>query len=106
MLITYIRKNKTEKSKGVPIGCVVALDKNHIGWSLCNPKDKWNKKLGLEIAKGRASNNKNVYDFHETLRKSPGYKIGWLFPIYCERARLIALSYRYIQQKAEIYFKD
>ncbi len=37
-----------------PIGTVVALDKDKIGWSQCCPLDHFNKKRGIEIAKGRA----------------------------------------------------
>jgi hypothetical protein len=56
MLIKYIKKDKT------PIGVIVAVDKNKIGLSLCNKKDKWNKKLGIQIAKGRAFKN-NIQDY-------------------------------------------
>ena len=94
MLITYIRKNKTEKSKGQPIGCVVALDKNHIGWSLKNEKDKWDKKRGLEIAKKRAEKTiEKKYDLFKNIFGYPAF--DKVYPIY-----------KYIEQKAEIYFKD
>jgi len=60
MLIKYIRE-KADKGKGKPIGVIVALDKNKIGWSLCSKKDSWSKDLGIKIAKGRAEKGKEVY---------------------------------------------
>lgn len=91
MLIHYIRKDKTEKSKGKPIGIVIALDEDTFGWSLCNPKDKWNKKLGLEIAKSRAEKlNKN-----KLLSKLEGY------PTFDK----VKKPLKYIEQKAKLYFK-
>jgi len=50
MLTKYIYHPQTNQ----PIGVVVALSSTQIGWSQCCPKDKWNKKRGLEIAIGRA----------------------------------------------------
>lgn len=47
MLIRYIRDNRT------PVGVVVAID-GKIGWAQCNPRDIWNKHLGLRIAIERA----------------------------------------------------
>ncbi len=59
MLIRYIREfphvdiNGTFH-RGKPVGCVVALDAERIGISVCNPKDNYNKKLGRAIAASRA----------------------------------------------------
>jgi len=111
MLITYIRKNKTDKSKGIPIGCVVALDKNHIGWSLCNPKDKWNRKRGLEIATGRAKNNNTKDDIYkklwsnETIKTDNRICIEQNIHIY-GKSILVLNAYNYIKQKAEVFFKE
>ena len=41
--------------KGRPIGVVVAIGSSIIGWSLCDKKDKFNKKVGLELALIRAN---------------------------------------------------
>lgn len=58
MIVKYIReKTKGDEErgyKGKPIGVIVALDKDHIGWSLLNPRDQWNKTLGKYIAIARA----------------------------------------------------
>ena len=48
MLIQHIRHGDKL------IGTIVALDKDVIGWSQCCPKDKFDKKRGIEIARGRA----------------------------------------------------
>lgn len=37
-----------------PIGIIVAIDRNRIGWSLCNKKDQFNKYIGKRIAINRA----------------------------------------------------
>ena len=37
----------------------MALDKDVIGWSQCNPRDKFNKMRGIKIAKGRALTGTN-----------------------------------------------
>lgn len=70
MLIKYIRTPKKLKARpfykmdgpranlyevgGDPIGVIVAIGKDQIGWSLCNPLDSYDRKLGLAIAENRA----------------------------------------------------
>ena len=62
MLVKYIRektKEDIEKGyKGKPTGVIVAINKDHIGWSLCNSKDNFNRNLGKDIAIGRAKKYK------------------------------------------------
>lgn len=50
MLIEYVR-DFTHK----PVGVVVATGPGKVGYAFCHPKDKWNKKLGVKIAEGRAN---------------------------------------------------
>ncbi len=50
MIIRYV------KEKGKPIGCVIGLAANQVGWSLCCKKDIFNKQMARTIAKGRAEN--------------------------------------------------
>lgn len=54
-VIRYIRDCERR-----PYGVIVALDREHIGMSLCNKKEKWDKELGLEIAAGRAGLGKKI----------------------------------------------
>ena len=70
MIIKYIRSPKKFKAEleyigGMPhayvnefggdlIGVVVSIDRNKVGWSLCNKKDRFNKERGLKIALNRA----------------------------------------------------
>ena len=71
MLIKYIRTPKCYKPKmevtlnggmrayleetgGDPIGVIVSTERGKVGWSLCNPKDRFDKKLGKMIAINRA----------------------------------------------------
>ena len=59
MLVKYLREETNDGTKGKPFGVVVAIDKETIGYSICNPKDRWNKKRGIEIAVGRAMKSKD-----------------------------------------------
>jgi hypothetical protein len=49
ILVSYLRHKNGER-----FGVVVAIDRGRLGWSLCCPKDRFNKELGLKIAIGRA----------------------------------------------------
>ena len=49
MLIKYIRNGYDEK-----IGAVVSPAKNRVGVSLCNPKDRFDKRIAIDKAAGRA----------------------------------------------------
>ena len=49
MLVKYVRDAKRK-----PVGVVVATGKYNVGWSLCSKEDKWNKKVGITMAVGRA----------------------------------------------------
>lgn len=48
-LVKYIREEN-----GQPRGVVVALGRDKVGWSVCNPRDQFDKQLGRKIAVGRA----------------------------------------------------
>lgn len=96
MLVNYIREKSEHDEilgyKGVPIGVVVALDKDHFGYSLCCPKDKWDKKLGKQIAINRAEQGKEIRDL---LNKT------------CERTfSKIVRPLEFIKEKAQRYFKE
>ncbi len=55
MLIRYLRRKNKH-----PRGIVIALDSKHIGWSLCNPRDKWNRQRARMIAEARAKKGKHI----------------------------------------------
>ena len=63
MLIRYVREfpkfDESGKivSRGNPIGCVVALDADHIGYTICNPCDPFKKEYARNLAAGRALTN-------------------------------------------------
>ncbi len=48
-LIQYVRE-----SDGAPVGAVVALGKNQVGWSRKHRLDSWDRQKALKIARGRA----------------------------------------------------
>ena len=66
MLIRYIYETVCNVDKpGIintaakkPYGCIVFLDKERFGISLCSPKDSFCKKVGRQIAAARAEKNK------------------------------------------------
>jgi hypothetical protein len=66
MLTKYLRQfpkfaaDGTIISRGDPIGCVVAIDPDHIGYTFCCPKDKFDKKYARNLAAGRALTGTNV----------------------------------------------
>lgn len=64
MLIQYVRGKRRR-----PVGVVVALDKNKIGWSLCSKLDKWDKKTGIRLAIGRAFLNPITAQVPQTIQR-------------------------------------
>lgn len=40
--------------RGIPIGCIVAVGRDKIGWSRCDARDQFNKKTAKNIAIERA----------------------------------------------------
>lgn len=51
------------------IGVIVAIGPGEIGWSLCNPLDKFDKKYGKQVAVARAEGYRENYE--ELLAKAP-----------------------------------
>jgi hypothetical protein len=54
MLVSYVRDEK-----GNPVATIVAIAKYCVGWSICHPNDKFQKRFGVEIARQRAIKNRN-----------------------------------------------
>jgi lipoate-protein ligase A len=55
MIIRYLKDEK-----GKMFGTVI-IDGDNVGWSLCNPKDRFDKKLGKRIALNRLEKYKTNY---------------------------------------------
>ena len=53
-LVNYIR-DINHKPYGVVVGTKDSNGDLCVGWSLQNPKDKWDRKLGIKIALARAT---------------------------------------------------
>lgn len=66
MFVRYLRQfpkfNKEGQliGRGEPIGCLVAIDKNHIGYSFCCPKDTFDREHARSLAAVRAILGDNV----------------------------------------------
>ena len=58
-----------------PTGVIVALSKELVGWSYKNPKDKWNDKLGIEIATMRALQAKNRFELYAEMPNEMHYAL-------------------------------
>lgn len=89
MIKEFIREDKTKQPRGV----AVAIKKDGevlYGYSLLNTTlDKFNKKLGLDIAIHRATSEK-------------GYKL----PDVLERELMVLKAFQRIEARALKYFKD
>ena len=89
---TYLKEYIRKEKKGQPIGVVVAKkvseNKVRIGFSLCNPKDKFDKELGERIALSRAESDEGF-----ELPKSKKYQ------------DLLYERFFNITRRAERYFK-
>lgn len=59
MLVQYIRN----PVNNAPYGAVVAIGPGEVGWSLCHRKDRFSKKIAVEIAAGRAAKGTNVVPY-------------------------------------------
>lgn len=53
MLVKHIRD-----AQNIPFATIVAVSPTNIGFAICNPKDRFNKKVGTSIAKVRANSKK------------------------------------------------
>jgi hypothetical protein len=104
MLVKYVRVADISpamvaldyNSARQPVGCIVCLNKDMIGWSKCNTKDRFSKSRAVEVAKGRAM-------YNIPLRHKRGNEEVGL-PVEC-----LAAYEELMQQmkvRADRYFKD
>lgn len=94
ILKKYIREEKTRK----PVGIAVLVrdnltNQNLLGYSLCNPKDQFDKKLGFAIALARATHPKLADD-------------QVFVPVVAERAEVVKDHFEYLEDRAKRYFKS
>ena len=83
-IVKYVRDEE-----GTPFGVVVAVDKESIGFSICHPKDKWNRGIGKLIARNRALKH---FSERKTTVSDKTYKL--LTPVLTD-----------VKRRAEKYFK-
>ena len=72
-IVQYLRNKKR-----VPYGVLVAVKSEHgfaYGYSLCNKKDRFNKRMALEIAIGRAkfASSENADAPRDILKSIPAF---------------------------------
>lgn len=88
---TYIRNEKNE-----PTGVVVAIEDGktiRFGYALCNPCDKFNKKVGTRIATNRA--------FDPRVNDDEA-----LAPLLGDRRQKVLDAYNHLERRAKRYFKQ
>ena len=82
MLVEFIRNENRE-----PVGCVVAIDRDCIGVSLLNPKDKFNREVARNLAAGRALS-------------------GIVPDVRGRKEEVVERAIRRMASRAYLYFKD
>jgi hypothetical protein len=118
MLVEYVCDYRAVKKVGgvtyqrVPVGCLVALDTNAIGFSFCCPLDSFNKRIARTIAQGRALKytTDEVEEYIESIpQHTPGGKpITLLTPDGNEVSKREVVRHHYdrLITRAAKYFKD
>jgi hypothetical protein len=73
MLVKYLRDENRK-----PYGCIVAVGPGMVGYSVCNPKDTFNKELGCMIAAGRTMTigNDRLCDSPHVEKRVPRKMLG------------------------------
>jgi hypothetical protein len=84
---TYIR-DENRKPHGVALAIVDENGIARFGYSLCNPCEQFNKKMGTEIAVRRAQHPKTPQD-------------SGLLPLEAERRSVVAEKYRFLSQRID-----
>lgn len=105
ILVHYLRDEYRN-----PFGCIVMIDKENIGVSICNPKDRFVKKFARNIAIGRALVKKDYMSNVPTNRMVYGYygdadPRTWDQPLISMK-QYIEEAVEYVKKRAEKYFKD
>ena len=101
MLIKYVRDKK-----GNRVGVVVATGASKVGWSLCNHKDKWDRKKGLMIAEARADLPEAVKVYREFETHIPKVYVDKVNDEgKKEKVEVLQSSYFDMKERSEVYFK-
>jgi hypothetical protein len=105
VLIHYLRDYNR-----VPFGCIVAIDKEHIGISIINPKDRFTKKFAREIAFNRALKRNDVFGVVPKYRKVLGYYGEHNYKTWSQPAipmtEYVQEAAEYVKRRAAKYFKE
>lgn len=105
MLVHYLRDTYRQ-----PFGCIVMIDKENVGVSVCNTKDRFVKKFARDIAAGRALVKKDYLSSVPTNRFVYGY-YGYdddrtYFQEKISVRQYVEEAVEYVKKRAEKYFKD
>lgn len=97
MLVKYIRDNAKR-----PIGCVVAVAPDAVGWSVCHPNDEFDKRRAVEIARGRAERG--------SISLPPEYRSVWQFTendlVKVSLYSVVEAEMEAMSERASRYFKN
>lgn len=118
IIISYLR-NRTPlnpatsgvaRERGRPFGAIVAIDKDHIGWSLCHRYDSWNREQAVKIAAGRAMRGTNYwYKTFENYTKDDGFQIedfGDISKSGLPKLNAVLRGMKEMEVRAARYFKE
>lgn len=111
-IIEKILKKRIKDENNQPFAMVIALNKNQLGWSICNREkgDKYNDKEAFRRAKSKATSQKvSNFDFWESVfdrkyEKLKGYKT--IDQITSLNMVLVLDELAYMQERAIKYFKE
>jgi hypothetical protein len=119
IIISYLR-NRTplnpatsevaNKERGRPFGAIVAIDKDHIGWSLCHRYDSWDREKAVKIAAGRAMRGTNYwYETFEDYTKEDGemlLEFGDISKSGLPKLSAVLRGMKEMEVRAARYFKE
>lgn len=91
VLIEYKRKGHR-----VPVGVVIAIGPNILGWSLCNKRDVFTKRMAVEMALNRAKfvttlSNEEKQEYYQITLPQTLKKLG---------NKMIERSYKYYKPQS------
>lgn len=110
ILVAYLRNGAPKnvpatycggRPRGRPFGAIVAVDKDHIGWSLCYRWDYWSREEAIKRAAGRAMLGvKHWFDVFADYITKEGVLIGDVEKSRLPKLQAVVAGLRAMQEQA------